>query len=84
MSLFGGYLALLYFGNMSFGAGLTYGLKVLFIAAAGGFSTPRMAALAAFCFGEAESLWDGYLPIMWRETFFYCGLSLLLILRGKI
>ncbi len=83
MSLSAGVLAVLYFGNMSFGAGLNYGLKVLFIAAAGGFSTPRMAALAAFGFGEAESLWDGYLPILWREAFFYAGLSVLLILRGR-
>jgi branched-chain amino acid transport system permease protein len=83
MALAGGVLAVLYFGNMSFGAGLTYGLKVLFIAVAGGFSTPRMAALAAFCFGEAEAMWDGYLPIIWRETFFYCVLSAMLILRGK-
>jgi branched-chain amino acid transport system permease protein len=84
LSLVGGLLALIHFGNMSFGAGLTYGLKVLFIAAAGGFSTPRIAALSAFCFGEAEALWDGYLPIIWRETFFFSVLSLLLILRGKI
>jgi branched-chain amino acid transport system permease protein len=84
MALLGGVLAVLYFGNMSFGAGLTYGLKILFIAAAGGFSTPRMAAIAAFGFGEAEALWDGYLPIIWRETFFYCALSTLLIVRGKV
>lgn len=83
LALLGGLLAVLYFGNMSFGAGLTYGLKILFIAAAGGFSTPRMAAIAAFGFGEAEALWDGYLPIMWRETFFYCALSTLLIVRGR-
>jgi branched-chain amino acid transport system permease protein len=83
MALLGGLLAVLYFGNMSFGAGLTYGLKVLFIAAAGGFSTPRMAALAAFMFGQAEQLWDGYLPIIWRETFFYSALALMLIVRGR-
>jgi branched-chain amino acid transport system permease protein len=83
MALIGGLLAVLYFGNMSFGAGLTYGLKVLFIAAAGGFSTPRSAALAAFMFGEAEALWDGYLPIIWRETFFYSALSVMLIVRGR-
>lgn len=83
MALFGGYLAILYFGNMSFGSGLTYGLKVLFIAAAGGFSTPRSAALSAFMFGEAEALWDGYLPIIWREAFFYSALSVMLIVRGR-
>jgi branched-chain amino acid transport system permease protein len=83
MALLGGLLAVLYFGNMSFGAGLTYGLKVLFIAAAGGFSTPRMAAIAAFGFGEAEALWDGYLPIIWREAFFYSALSVMLIVKGR-
>ncbi len=83
LALLGGLLAVLYFGNMSFGAGLTYGLKVLFIAAAGGFSTPRMAAIAAFGFGEAEALWDGYLPIIWREAFFYSALSVMLIVKGR-
>ncbi len=83
IALFGGLLAVLYFGNMSFGAGLTYGLKVLFIAAAGGFSMPRSAALAAFMFGEAEALWDGYLTIVWREAFFYSALSVMLIVRGR-
>jgi branched-chain amino acid transport system permease protein len=83
LALVGGLLAVVYFGNMSFGSGLTYGLKVLFIAAAGGFSTPRMAALSAFMFGEAEALWDGYLPIIWREAYFYAGLSLMLIVRGR-
>lgn len=83
LSCAGGVLALLHFGNMSFGAGLTYGLKVLFIAAAGGFSTPRMAALAAFGFGEAEALWDGYLPIIWREVFFYAALAVMLVVKGN-
>ena len=83
MAAVGGLLAIAYFGNMSFGAGLTYGLKVLFIAAAGGFSTPRAAAIAAFGFGEAEALWDGYLPIMWREVFFLAGLSFMLVMRGR-
>lgn len=83
LAFIGGIAAVLHFGNMSFGAGLTYGLKVLFIASAGGFSTPRMAALAAFTFGEAEAIWDGYLPILWREPFFFAGLALLLCLRGK-
>ncbi len=82
LSCAGGLLALVHFGNMSFGAGLTYGLKVLFIAAAGGFSTPRLAAIAAFGFGEAEALWDGYLPIIWREVFFYAVLAALLVVKG--
>jgi len=79
----GGIMTLLHFGNMSFGAGLSYGIKVLFIAAAGGFTSPRNAALSAFLFGEAEALWDGYLPIMWREAYLYGFLALMLVLNGK-
>ncbi len=81
LAAFGGMLATLYFGNMSFGAGLTYGLKVLFIASAGGFSKPVHAAAGAFLFGEAESLWDGYFPIVWRELAFYSVLAMALCLR---
>jgi branched-chain amino acid transport system permease protein len=82
MSCAGGVLALLHFGNMSFGAGLNYGLKVLFIASAGGFANPRNAAFGAFLFGEAEAVWDGYMPIIWREAFFYAGLAFMLCLKG--
>lgn len=79
----GGMLATLFFGNMSFGAGLSYGLKVLFIASAGGFSKPFHAAVGAFLFGEAEALWDGYFPIVWRELVFYSLLALMLCLRTE-
>jgi branched-chain amino acid transport system permease protein len=83
LAFIGGIAAVLHFGNMSFGAGLTYGLKVLFIASAGGFANPRNAAFGAFVFGEAEAIWDGYLPILWREPFFFAGLALMLCLRGR-
>ncbi|MFT3671219.1 branched-chain amino acid ABC transporter permease [Aestuariivirga sp.] len=83
LAMTGGLLTLIYIGNMSFGAGLSYGIKVLFIAAAGGFTSPRNAAITAFLFGEAESLWDGYLPILWREAFMYAGLALMLVLNGR-
>ncbi len=78
-----GILAVLYFGNMSFGSGLVFGLKILFITSAGGFSSPLRAAAGAFLFGEAESLWDGYLPIVWREPVFYSALALMLCLRTE-
>jgi branched-chain amino acid transport system permease protein len=84
LAMAGGVLTLLHFGNMSFGAGLSYGIKVLFLAAAGGFTTPRYAALAAFAFGETEALWDGYLPVLWREAFLYGVLALLLVLNGRL
>jgi branched-chain amino acid transport system permease protein len=83
LAAIGGMLSVLYFGNMSFGAGIVYGLKVLFIASAGGFSSPLRASIGAFLFGEAEALWDGYLPIIWREPVFYSALALMLCLRTE-
>ena len=79
----GGLIATIYYGNMSFGAGLTYGLKVLFIASAGGFSRPLYAAIGALCFGICENLWDGYFPIIWREAVFYCLLAIMLCMRTE-
>jgi branched-chain amino acid transport system permease protein len=83
MACLAGILAVLYFGNMSFGSGLVFGLKILFITSAGGFSNPLRAAFAAFLFGEAEALWDGYLPIVWREPVFYSALAVMLCLRKQ-
>jgi branched-chain amino acid transport system permease protein len=83
LSAIGGMLALLYFGNMSFGSGLTYALKVLFIASAGSFSSPLAAAFGAFAYGEAEALWDGYMPTMWRDAVFFSALAFILILKQE-
>ena len=78
---FAGLLAVLHFGNMSFGSGFVYGLKVLFIASVGGLSRPAAVAGGAFLFGEAEALWDGYFPIATREMVFFVFLAALLCLR---
>ncbi len=78
-----GALATFYFGNLGFGAGLVFGLKVLFISAAGGFSVPAMAAGGAFAVGLAESLWDGYFPTIYRDAALYMLLTLLLALRAE-
>ena len=83
LAAFGGMLALLYFGNMSFGSGLIYALKVLFLASAGGFSSPLPAAIAAFAYGEAESLWDGYMPTVWRDAVFFSALAFILIVKRE-
>ena len=82
-AIIGGFLAAMYFGNIGFGSGLVFGLKVLFIASAGGFSNPLKAAGGAFLFGLAEALWDGYFPIVYRDAVVYAGLALLLILRSE-
>jgi branched-chain amino acid transport system permease protein len=82
-AVFAGILAVSYFGNLGFGAGLVFGLKVLFISAAGGFSVPAMAAAGAFAVGLAESLWDGYFPTVYRDVALYLLLTLVLVLRTE-
>jgi len=76
-----GVLAGLYYGNVSFGSGLVYGLKVLFITAVGGYHAPSRAALGAAAFGMAESLWAGYFPLEWRDAWMFAFLAAMLVLR---
>ena len=87
--LFGGFCAALagvmaglYYGNVSFGSGLVYGLKILFVTAVGGYLSPPRAALGAAAFGMAESLWAGYFPIEWRDGWMYLFLVAALVLIG--
>jgi branched-chain amino acid transport system permease protein len=75
-----GAMAALYYGNISFGSGMVYGLKVLFVTAAGSYRDPSRAALGAACFGIAESLWSGYFPIEWRDAWMFAFLVALLVL----
>ena len=77
-----GVMAGLYFGNIGFGAGLTYGLKILFVTAVGGYLSPVQAALGAAAFGMGESLWAGYFPIEWRDAWMYALLVAMLVLAG--
>ena len=76
-----GMLAALHFGNIGFGSGLVFGLKVLFVSAVGGYRSPVRAALGALGFGIAESLWSGYFPIEWRDAWMFLLLSAMLVLR---
>jgi len=76
-----GGLAAFYFGNVSFGTGLVFGLKVLFVTAVGGYLSPARAAAGAWAFGLAESLWSGYFPIEWRDAWMFAFLAGLLVLR---
>lgn len=64
---FCGILAASYYGNMDFGTGLTFGVKVLFIAAIGGQTSPLCAALGAAAIGLLEALWVAYGPTLWRD-----------------
>jgi branched-chain amino acid transport system permease protein len=75
-----GSMAALYYGNISFGSGMVYGLKVLFVTAAGSYRDPSRAAAGAATFGIAESLWSGYFPLEWRDAWMFAFLVALLVL----
>ncbi|MEQ1944891.1 branched-chain amino acid ABC transporter permease [Mesorhizobium sp. VNQ89] len=75
-----GVMAALYYGNMSFGTGMVFGLKVLFVTAAGSYRDPVRAAVGAALFGVAESLWAGYFLIEWRDAWMLGFLVALLVL----
>lgn len=77
-----GLMAGLYFGNISFGTGLIYGLKILFVTAAGGYHAPARAAGGAAVFGIAELLWTGYFPVEWRDAAVFLALVALLVLQS--
>lgn len=75
-----GIMAGFYYGNVGFGDGLVYGLKILFVTAAGGFLSPVRAALGAAAFGMGEALWAGYFPVEWRDAWMYFLLAAMLVL----
>lgn len=77
-----GILAALYYGNISFGTGLVYGLKVLFVTAIGGYLSPGLAALGGIAFGLGEALWAGYFPVEWRDAWMFLFLVAMLVLVG--
>ncbi|HMM63850.1 MAG TPA: branched-chain amino acid ABC transporter permease [Mesorhizobium sp.] len=77
-----GVLAALYYGNIGFGAGLVYGLKILFVTAVGGYLSPARAALGGFAFGMGEALWAGYFAIEWRDAWMLALLAAMLVLTG--
>lgn len=78
-----GILAALYYGNISFGTGMVFGLKVLFVTAVGGYRAPILAAGGAFAFGMAEALWSGYFPLEWRDAWIFAFLAVMLVLRAS-
>ncbi|MBB3608971.1 branched-chain amino acid ABC transporter permease [Rhizobium sp. BK602] len=78
-----GLLATSYYGTMDFGAGLMFGLKVLMIAAVGGYSDPLKSAGGAALLGLFETLWGAYGPFLWRDFVIFSLLVLLLVLSRR-
>jgi branched-chain amino acid transport system permease protein len=77
-----GVMAALYYGNVSFGTGLIYGLKILFVTSLGGYRDPPRAAAGAALFGLAESLWTGYFAVEYRDAWMFGLLVAMLVLTG--
>ncbi|NTJ42049.1 branched-chain amino acid ABC transporter permease [Agrobacterium larrymoorei] len=63
-----GVLATFYYGTMDFGAGLVFGLKVVLISAAGGYTSPLKCAIGAAAVGFAETFWAAYGPVAWKDA----------------
>jgi len=72
-----------YYGNMDFGSGIMFGLKVVMIAAVGGTSSPIKAAVGGAMLGFAETIWSAFGPIMWRDAAMFSGLVLILVLTRR-
>ncbi|PZM16954.1 branched-chain amino acid ABC transporter permease [Rhizobium tubonense] len=78
-----GILSTSYYGTMDFGAGLMFGLKVLLIAAVGGYSDPLKSAGGAAVLGVIETMWSAYGPIVWRDMVIFTLLVFLLVLSRR-
>lgn len=78
-----GLLSTSYYGTMDFGAGLLFGLKVLLIAAVGGYSDPLKSASGAAGLGIFETLWGAYGPFVWRDLVIFSLLVFLLVLSRR-
>ncbi len=78
-----GLSATVLYGTMDFGAGLMLGLKVVLIAAAGGYFRPLHSAAGAAGIGFAETLWSAYGPMIWRDAVIIAALVILLVLSRR-
>lgn len=79
----GGLSATVLYGTMDFGAGLMFGLKVVLIAAVGGYSRPLHSALGAAAVAFAEALWSAYSPMIWRDAVIISALVWLLVISRR-
>lgn len=78
-----GLLSTSYYGTMDFGAGLLFGLKVLLIAAVGGYGDPLKSAGGAAGLGLVETLWSAYGLLIWRDLVVFTLLVFLLVLSRR-
>ncbi len=79
----GGLSATVLYGTMDFGAGLMFGLKVVLVAAVGGYSNPLRSALGAATIAFIEQIWGAYGPLIWRDAIVISALVGLLVLSRR-
>lgn len=75
-----GVLTTFYYGNMDFGAGLIFGLKVVLISAVGGYTSPLKCAVGAAVIGFAETFWAAYAAVAWRDAVVLGALAVWLVI----
>ncbi|CAN7560015.1 branched-chain amino acid ABC transporter permease [Rhizobium sp. LjRoot30] len=78
-----GILATSYYGNMDFGSGLMFGLKVLMVASIGGYTDPLRSAGGAALLGLVETIWSAFAPIVWRDLFVFSLLVFVLVVSRR-
>jgi len=78
-----GILSTAYYGTMDFSGGLLFGLKVLMIAAAGGYFDPLRSAAGAAAVGLVETMWNAYGPFLWRDLVIFSLLVFVLVVSRR-
>ncbi len=78
-----GILAAFHYGNIDFGTGLAFAVKILFVASLGGLDEPHRAAMGGLAIGVFEALWDGFFPSIWRDVATFSLLCALLVILNR-
>lgn len=78
-----GILSTGYYGTMNVSDGLLFGLKILLIAAVGGYADPLKSAGGAAFLALFETMWDAYGPFLWRDFTIFSLLVFLLVLSRR-
>ena len=71
----------IYYGQIDFTMGWTYGLKAFTAAILGGIGNIPGAMLGGFLLGVTEALAAGYIAIAWKDAVAFLVLILILIIR---
>ena len=71
----------LYYGQITYDMGMSYGLKAFIAAILGGIGNIPGAMLGGLLLGVFEALGTAYFAVGWKDAFAFCLLILILIVR---